>query len=46
MLQEICVLYVSNLQETITEMLLVKVFGRFGPLKMVKLLLPRNEQEV
>ena len=39
-------MYVGNLHEAITEVTLAKIFGRFGPLLQVKLMLPRNEAEI
>jgi hypothetical protein len=44
--REVNILHVGNLAETVTEGVLTKVFGRFGPLKQVKLMLPRNEVEM
>lgn len=38
-------LYVGNLAPTVTEELLKRKFGKFGPLLSIKIMWPRNEDE-
>lgn len=44
-LHEVSTLYIGNLNETIDEEILAKVFGKFGTIKQIKLMLPRSDQD-
>ena len=38
-------LYVSNIYKSVTEEILMEMFGRYGPLASVKIMWPRKEEE-
>jgi len=45
LLSSVSYLYVGNLSPEVSERMLAAVFSKFGALRLVKLMLPRNEDE-
>jgi len=44
-MEEMSVLYVGNISEDVTEDILAKVFGRFGKLTQIRLMLPKRDDK-
>lgn len=45
MMEEMSVLYVGNISEDVTEDILAKVFGRFGKITQIRLMLPKRDDK-